>query len=122
MLAELLAHVIARAVVDTLAPRPVLHLPGRTADLSPAQVCWQHAVAAGLPGSAQPLLVPLPPVRSLPASAQPLLVPLPPVRSLPASAQPLLGATAGAPGCMLFMSRPVGRWPQARRNHLTSLP
>lgn len=37
MLAELLAHVIARAVVDTLAPRPVLHLPGRTADLSPAQ-------------------------------------------------------------------------------------
>jgi lysophospholipase L1-like esterase len=37
MLAELLAHVLARAVVDTLAPRPVLHLPGRTADLSPAQ-------------------------------------------------------------------------------------
>lgn len=70
MLAELLAHVIARAVVDTLAPRPVLHLPGRTADLSPAQV-WQQSVAAGLPASARPLLVPVPPPPecSLPASA-----------------------------------------------------
>lgn len=38
MLAELLAHVLARAVIDTLAPRPVLHLPGRAADLAPAQV------------------------------------------------------------------------------------
>ena len=37
MLAELLCHVLARAVMETLAPRPALHLPGRAADLSPAQ-------------------------------------------------------------------------------------
>ncbi|KAL4447553.1 hypothetical protein ABPG75_004772 [Micractinium tetrahymenae] len=37
MLAELLAHVLARAVVDTLSPRPRLHLARRDADLSSAQ-------------------------------------------------------------------------------------
>lgn len=37
MMAELLAHVLAKAVVETLAPRPRLHLASRDADLSPAQ-------------------------------------------------------------------------------------
>ncbi len=47
MLAELLAHVLARAVMDTLSPRPVLHLPGRTADLSPAQVGLEKTAFGG---------------------------------------------------------------------------
>lgn len=38
MLAELLAHVLARAVMETLAPRPALHLPRRDADMSRALV------------------------------------------------------------------------------------
>lgn len=37
MMAELLAHVLAKAVVETLAPRPRIHLASRDADLSPAQ-------------------------------------------------------------------------------------
>lgn len=38
MLAELLAHVLARAVMERLVPPPRLHLAGRPgADLSPAQ-------------------------------------------------------------------------------------
>lgn len=37
MMAELLAHALARAVIDTLSPRPRLHLARRDADLTPAQ-------------------------------------------------------------------------------------
>jgi hypothetical protein len=37
MLAELLAHVLARAALEVLAPPPRLHLASRDADLSPAR-------------------------------------------------------------------------------------
>ena len=37
MLAELLAHALAKAVIENLAPRPTLHLARRDADLAPAQ-------------------------------------------------------------------------------------
>lgn len=37
MLAELLAHVLAQAVIEVVAPRPRLHLAARDADLSAAQ-------------------------------------------------------------------------------------
>ncbi|PSC68178.1 Acyl-coenzyme A thioesterase THEM4 isoform A [Micractinium conductrix] len=37
MLAELLAHVLAKAVMESLSPRPRLHLAGRDADLAPAR-------------------------------------------------------------------------------------
>lgn len=36
-MAELLCHVLSRAVLEVLAPPPVLHMPRRDADLSPAE-------------------------------------------------------------------------------------
>ena len=37
VLAELLSHALAKAVIENLAPRPTLHLARRDADLAPAQ-------------------------------------------------------------------------------------